>query len=663
MSYKVDYDALDSMCLNINSQAQKWQDEISELEDKISILLESTNMSGKAADNIKCYMETVHITLLGLLKRLLYLHTANCMIYKTDYQKNIDTGLHVKIFSSELDSYERELKKNRTSTNVIHDEVNRILKQISDIYYIKLANVNNLNGDYKSAIDFLSNLDEKIKVLERKHHTKDFTNTYEMIRTLTSFILEQKSYGRDYKTEFSLETIFKSDKFKELCNTYVKVCDEIDKKTEEIETAIDNENDRVAALQKEIEEREDIAKVINYIVAGTLIVASIAITVGTGGAGTPLAVAGISAASGAIMAGTGNLTAQYVEHGNLIENSDEIDWASFGTDVVIAGVTGFVTGYVGTTASNFITSGANFFVPNAVNSTNSIVRIGTGAAVGAVSEVSSGIVTRGIGTYLTTGDSKAAVKDAFDGKNIAFDAALGGVAGGVEQVTSIKEAQKAVDAETLEYNSKYNPFEKGEKNGLKGIKPTERNGVDFAESDHILRTKEGAPIEVKIKSTGSRSKDYKLAEDILKNEYGIDIDFKSMRTGQNRTHVWHHVDDYNVMTNETTMQFIEIDAHKAIGNHSGSANQYHIAHGKGYAKQVVDTDYEGVDILNYIDPVVDKSEAVKENMEDIESSEAAKENIERIQSSVDVIKGMKSSIDYLNNAVDLQPQILAYGMR
>ena len=128
--------------------------------------------------------------------------------------------------------------------------------------------------------------------------------------------------------------------------------------------------------------------------------------------------------------------------------------------------------------------------------------------------------------------------------------------------------------------------------------------MDFSDSDYILRTEAGEPIQVKIKATGDRSKDYKLAEQTLKDDYGIDIDFKSMRTGSDKTHVWHHLDDYNVATNETTLQFIDIDAHKAIKTHAGSAKQYHIANGTGYGKDSFDVNY-GLDLTDEMSKVKD----------------------------------------------------------
>ena len=238
-----------------------------------------------------------------------------------------------------------------------------------------------------------------------------------------------------------------------------------------------------------------------------------------------------------------------------------------------------------------------------LHSSSGIVRVGTGAVIGSVSEVTSGVVTRGVGTFITTGgDFKEALDEAVDVKNIALDAAIGGVGGGINEYTSTKQAQKAADDYASSYNSKHNPLKDGEEYGLENLKQTANGGVDFSSSDYILRTDAGDPIQVKIKATGDRAQDYKLAEQILKDEYGINIDFKSMRTGSDKTHVWHHLDDYNVATNETTIQFIDIDAHKAIKTHAGSAKQYHIANGSGYGKDSFDTNY-GVDLTDEMSTV------------------------------------------------------------
>lgn len=607
MSYKVDFDSLDSMYNSVGNQANNWISELEAIKGKLQTLLDTSNMSGAAADNIKSYIENVHMTLIALFTQLVSLHSSNCLLYKSDYQTNVDTDLHSVINSTELLDYKGRIDSTKATAISIDDSISYILNGIKDIFYVSYADVNAVDAEHMSVSNFLSDLDTEVNTLEDNHYNNDFINTTQMINALRAFINEQIASGRTYRINFTTESLASSSSFMQLYNSHVDVTKEINSKSNTIDTAIENENQRVADLQKEYEERQEKATIIKWIVTGVCIVGSIAAIAATGGAATPLVVGAVSAVSGAVMAGANNLADQYVEHGNLIENADKIDWGSFGKDVVVAGVAGFVTGTIGAGVGGAITSklGSTAIGSTLLHSSSGIVRVGTGAVIGSVSEVTSGVVTRGVGTFITTGgDFKEALDEAVDMKNIAIDAAIGGVGGGINEYTSTKQAQKAADNYASAYNNKHNPLKDGEAYGLKNLKQTPNGGVDFSDSDYILRTETGEPIQVKIKATGDRVKDYKLAEQILKDKYGIDIDFKSMRTGSDKTHVWHHMDDYNVATNETTMQFIDIDAHKAIRTHAGSAKQYHVANGTGYKHESYVTNY-GVDITDEMSTIKD----------------------------------------------------------
>ena len=603
MSYKVDFDSLDSMYNSIGNQANNWISELESIKDKLKTLLDTANMSGAAAENIKSYIENVHMTLIALLAQLVSLHSSNCLLYKSDYQTNVDTDLHSVIKSTELLDYKECIDTTKATAISIDNSIAYILNGIKDIFYVSYADVSTVDAKHISVSNFLSDLDAEINTLENNHYNNDFINTTEMINALRAFINEQTACSRTYRTNFTIDSLASSTTFLQLYNSHVDVTEEMNSKSSAIDTAIENENQRVADLQREYEERQKKATIIKWIVTGVCVVGSIAAIAATGGAATPLVVGAVSAASGAVMAGANNLTDQYVEHGNLIENADKIDWGSFGKDVVVAGVTGFVTGYAGASIGGAITSGlSKTTVGNTLlHSSNGFIRVGTSATIGSVSEVTSGVITRGAGTLISSkGDLDAAIDDAFNVKNIVTDATIGGLSGAKAQM-SIDKAQNAADAVTSSYNNKQNPFEAGEKAGLKNLKKTKNGGVDFSESDYILKTETGEPIQVKIKSTGNRNKDYLEAEKILK-ERGIDIDFKSMR-GKKGDYVWHHLDDYDVRNNETTLQFIDQDAHKAVRNHSGSAKQYHVVYGKGYDKQEIDAAYNQADLGQYLSPI------------------------------------------------------------
>lgn len=595
MSYKVDFDSLDSMNNSIGSQANTWLSELEEIKNKFQVLIDSTNMAGEAADNIKNYIINVHMTLIGLLSQLVSMHSSNCLLYKSDYQINVDSDLHSVIKSTELLDYKGRVDTTKATAISIDESISYVLSGIKDIFQVSYSDITGVDNLHISVSSFLSGIDEDINSLENNHYNNDFINTTQMINVLKTFINEQTSSDRTYRTNFSTDNLYSSASFLQLYNTHMDVNKEMEDKASSIQSAIDNENSRVAALQKEYEERQKEAEKVNWIAAGACVIISIAAVVVTAGAATPVVIAttaAVGAVTGGIMAGTSSIMNQYVEFGGVN------NWGSVFSDAATGAIIGGITGAVGSTIGAAGSAATKVLVP-----ANSMGRIATGAFIGGVSEVTSGVATRGISSYISTGDVDVALEEAFDGKKMLIDGALGTASGGVQQYTSIKQAQKASDAAASSYNMKNDPLGTGKENGLENLKVTKNGGVDFSDSDYILRDETGKPIQITIKSTGSRAKDYKLAEKMLKEEYGYDIDFKSMRTGDNRTHVWHHMDDYNVMKNETTMQFIEIDAHQSIGKHSGSANQYHVAHGTGYNKQAIKREYDGVSVSDFINPV------------------------------------------------------------
>lgn len=616
MSYVVDYGALDSLDSSIFSQCSQWQSQLGNLESAVSVLMGTANLSGNSANNIKNYLKSVHSTVISLLGELIYLHSCNFKVYKSDYQAGVDTDLHAVISSEKLKEIQYDLRTYRDQAASVDDQLAYVLRDVRDIFSISYSDIYSADNANRIAENYVKELDQQIQQLEAAHSGQDFEATEALITSLTTFLNEQMARPAGMLTGFDIMQLAASGSFASLYEAHNLAYDQITSRQGAFEIAMENDAQRAEALLKEYEERQKTATTVKWIVTGACVIGSIVAIAATGGAATPLVVGAVSAASGAIMAGANNLADQYVQHGNLIENADKIDWGSFGKETVLAGVAGFATGAIGAGVGGAITSklSSTAIGNTLLHSGSNFVRIGTAATIGSVSEMGSGIVTRGVGTFITTeGNLGKALDDALDMKNIAFDAALGGAGGAINEYTTTKEAQKAADDFASSYNQKHNPLKDGEDYGLENLKQTANGGVDFSDSDYILRTEAGEPIQVKIKATGDRSKDYKLAEQILKDDYGIDIDFKSMRTGSDKTHVWHHLDDYNVATNETTMQFIEVDAHKAIKTHAGSAKQYHIANGTGYGKDSFDVNY-GLDLTDEMSTVKD---GVMDNLNNI----------------------------------------------
>jgi len=101
-------------------------------------------------------------------------------------------------------------------------------------------------------------------------------------------------------------------------------------------------------------------------------------------------------------------------------------------------------------------------------------------------------------------------------------------------------------------------------------------GVDFSGSDALYPHGESI---VKIKMTGSRYGDFKAANDIAgyANASG-NITGKS----HPENYTWHHLNDYDPVTNTSTMQLVKTSAHEASFPHSGSVSQFEKHHGVKY---------------------------------------------------------------------------------
>lgn len=429
MGYKVEYDTLDGLFNGLSTQTNQWLANFQKLQTAVETISESKSFSGEGAENICSYFKNVHGTIIGLMGTLLSTHSANCLLYKQDYQQNVDRDLHAVIHESELNQIKRSIQSNKTLAISVNDEVQYALEQVRDIFYYAYRDVSDVDAAHKSIVDFLDDLDTEIKDLEQRHANEDFLNSAQMISSLRSFIAEQSGKGRSYKQTFTPANLANSSAFQQVYGAYVSVQDELEQKADAIDTAIENENQRVDDLQKEYEERQKKANIINWVVTGVCVVGSIVAIAATGGAATPLVVAGISAVSSAVIAGTHNLTGQYVQNGSL----SNLDLMSLGKDVVVGAATGFVTGYLGSSISGAISSGLGNTALGStlLNSSSAAVRIGTGAVIGSASQVGSGIVSRGAGTLISSGgDVGAAMDSAFIGKNILIDAAIGGVFGG-----------------------------------------------------------------------------------------------------------------------------------------------------------------------------------------------------------------------------------------
>lgn len=133
-----------------------------------------------------------------------------------------------------------------------------------------------------------------------------------------------------------------------------------------------------------------------------------------------------------------------------------------------------------------------------------------------------------------------------------------------------KEKQDIANQVARRYNEKYYPYERAQQKGYTDVIQTENGGVSFEESEALYVTEDGTSGIVVIEATGSRTKDFSLANEAL----GL----KDTPDG----YVWHHVDDYDVKTNCLTLQLVKDEAHHASKPHLGACAQYDAVNGPSY---------------------------------------------------------------------------------
>ncbi len=437
MSFLVDFDALGDLNIQLCNQSGQFQEALKTFSDSMGELIGSPHMTGKGADNIRDYLSNVHNVITALLGELISTHCSNEMLYFQDYRDTIDSNIHAYIDCAELTKLEEQVQTQKDAALVLDDRLSFALAPIRDIFTVSYRDVTSVDSAHKAAVDYLSTLNENIHALEERHLASDFTNTEKLIQNLRTFIQECRGQSRSYKSSFVPEMLASSASFLALYESHLAIEKEMSEKGPAIEAAIEAENERIAQLQAEYEARKKTAEKQKWLLTGACVlgsIAAIAIIVGSGGTATPLVVGAVSAVSGTVMAGGHALADQYVEHGSLRENAGKYDWGSVFKSAAIGGATGFVTGYLGAGVSQAVTSGLSSTAAGSalLNSTNAFTRIGANVAIGSISQVSSGIVTRGTGAFLTNGfDFKASVQEAFNLKSIAFDAAMGGGMGGI----------------------------------------------------------------------------------------------------------------------------------------------------------------------------------------------------------------------------------------
>lgn len=435
MGFAVKYDQMNAMWYSIQSACAAWNDALVEIGNQVKVLSQTTAMSGQGADNLKNYIAYVHGFAIEALSQVISAQQANSTLYKDGYLNGIDDSLHAVILEDELQDIRYHLRTKQKDIGTIDSCVRSVTAGISDLYITSYEGSQQSDVFYQQGEDYALKLGTDIISYENRCVASNFTETELLIRRLTEYLKENLSRERVFKASFDVQAWIQSEKTAALYEASVAQSKDIESKADVIQAAFEREEGRQEQLRLEYEEelraqeeRQKEATALNWAVAGACAIGSIAAIALTGGAATPLVVAGVSAVSGAIVAGTNAMTSQYVATGAVT------DWGSVVGSTVMGGITGFVTGYIGAGLGNAITSGMQNTVlgQTLTNSSSRLIRMGTYGTINSVSEMGSGVVSRGAATLVSGGSLDEAWDSAVNLQNILVDGVTGFAFGSIQ---------------------------------------------------------------------------------------------------------------------------------------------------------------------------------------------------------------------------------------
>lgn len=539
MSFVLDYIALENMQVSVRNNYSMWCEKLDVLSKSIDDLTGSDRMEGESADSLKLYLSTVHNSIISSLSLLCSAHYSKFSTYYNDYIKNIDTELEFYIDSQELDTISSDIQNTYKSIENIDNEITSTLNGISDILTVKRQDLSSVKSTHNQVVKYIDDLKTKINDCEKNHFRNDFEETGTSIKNTKSFINECLNKKRSFKCHFSNDSLISMESAPAFIGSINKINADIreneDTYTKAIQNADENVNSYNAKLQ---EEREKKAKVYKWIVGVGCVVASVAVIVATAGTATPLVMGGLGAATGIATSITDDLADSYIENGNL----NHINWKEVMIDATVAGVSGFVTGYVGGSFGNWIDGNSLATSSNAI--IKSVGKVGTESVKeivnGELERVSSAIVEESINVAfgdesLTAGLNKIK-ENAFNPKAIARDAIGGGINGMageiVDSATDGLLRKTHLDHKILNNDNKYiravgGFTTEGAKGVVKGAEGRFTNSIlentipDDADKDDINRKYEGKNgwdgVWARVSEAGEDAFDKeKMASDFVK---------------------------------------------------------------------------------------------------------------------------------------------------
>lgn len=431
-NYHVEFESLYIGSFRMSSNCNSICDSLEALEKDIKGFNSWNDIFvGMSADALKSYFENIHFPILQGIMLLSSTHLQLFMEYMSDYCFTVDGsssspdggGDKRAIFDSrELETLAFKYRGYANKTQNTEDDLSQVLREIADLFSCSRTNNEPMLQNYHNkTIQFINEVHDNIDKVESAHVNADFVETSQMITSLTGLIQDVLYKQRDFKANFSEESLMEiKDSYNKFGEKFQALYDKYQTIDQTKLQALEEVSSRYIQEYKDEEEerkrREREANKWRWIGIGAGVVIGVGAIIVTGGAATPA----VAAVTGALIGGASAFCNEVAD--NIIENGSEfggMNWGHMITRVGVEAGIGAIAGWAGGTAAqkvgdigliNNFTKSGNFFTKSLGN-----------AAINSSKEVAKGAVKRfatNIGDSVLEGKVPDLVSAVSDGVNL-----------------------------------------------------------------------------------------------------------------------------------------------------------------------------------------------------------------------------------------------------
>lgn len=288
MSFKYNYNDLRNVVFTSGGSSTDWSNNITLIAESFVDFINNESFTGSWADNIKAYLQQVHVTSIAAITQMLTDFNAKMFLYAFGLYgyETFDTAVipEEKLIEAEalqdavLEFYEE-----------VHGEIKTLVDEIADIAGVSMPSLEPIR-------ETLSGM--KTEITTYKTSLSDYDHEWAAsLSDLEEFIANTKAvieevYNGKGKTIIGYEdgSFFNLEKVQLLDASYSTSCDYIAENEERINLAVSHQAGVVDKLNYQaIIDRQDYG--MQLVIKGGVIVLSALATICTGGAGTPLLLA------------------------------------------------------------------------------------------------------------------------------------------------------------------------------------------------------------------------------------------------------------------------------------------------------------------------------------------------------------------------------------